>query len=393
MTELRRLLIIVRLLAKNFVRRLMGGNRAPDHTEAFSKAVRDFKAVMPVDAAKTISTFDISGTQAPWLDTGIDLAPGDEVSLFSVGRGYMSEALNIWVPSQMQLWHRIGEDGPVARGARATNTFSASKADRLYLAGLFPNAWKDESGGLVEPDSVYEKSVGGVSACLVHWASDAHEALEKIAQQGHTFAVDEIDRMAHEIGTPDGWSYLWEIGKGEIYDQRDSENGPAMRCRTRDDAGILQKNVDCPLTPTTRLKWKWKVDALPSRLAEDTVPTHDYLSIAVEFENGRDLSYFWSSTLPEEMSFHCPLPNWTHRETHFVIRSGRDDFGEWISEDRNIYEDYEKAIGDPPARIVRVWFISVSIFQKGSGDCEYAEIVIENGADKLRVLEAPGVVA
>ena len=74
-------------------------------------------------------------------------------------------------------------------------------------------------------------------------------------------------------------AYLWELGKGEIYDQRDGEHGPSMRCRTREDVGILQKNVDCALTPDTRLKWKWKVDVLPSRLAEDTVPTHDYLSL------------------------------------------------------------------------------------------------------------------
>jgi hypothetical protein len=43
-------------------------------------------------------------------------------------------------------------------------------------------------------------------------------------------------------------------------------------------------------------------------VAEDTLPTHDYLSVAVEFENGQDLSYFWSAALPPESNFRCPIP-------------------------------------------------------------------------------------
>ena len=152
MTELRRLLIIVRLLVKNFARRLMGRNRAPDHLDAFSNAVSAFKAAMPADAAAAIITFDIPGTRAPWLDTGIDLAPGDEVSLFSVGRGYMSEALDIWVPSQMQLWHRIGEAGEVARGARPTNTIARRvKADDSFWRAFFPMPGRTNKAVLLSP--------------------------------------------------------------------------------------------------------------------------------------------------------------------------------------------------------------------------------------------------
>jgi hypothetical protein len=105
------------------------------------------------------------------------------------------------------------------------------------------------------------------------------------------------------------------------------------------------------------------------------LPTHDYLSIAVEFDNGQDITYYWSAELPVGTSYRCPIPTWTARETHMVVRSGRQGLGQWFSEERDVYKDYAEAIGGPmPARIVRVWLIAVSLFQGREGKCQYADI-------------------
>jgi hypothetical protein len=37
-------------------------------------------------------------------------------------------------------------------------------------------------------------------------------------------------------------------------------------------------------------------------------------------------------------------------------------------------EDYRRAVGHPPARIVRVWLIAVSLFQRHSGESQFADI-------------------
>jgi hypothetical protein len=52
-----------------------------------------------------------------------------------------------------------------------------------------------------------------------------------------------------------------------------------------------------------------------------------YLSIAVEFENGQDLTYYWSAALPEETAYRCPLPWWDRHETHIAMRSGSAGLG------------------------------------------------------------------
>ena len=41
--------------------------------------------------------------------------------------------------------------------------------------------------------------------------------------------------------------------------------------------------------------------------------------------------------------------------------------------------DVAARMGPPPARIVRVWLIAVSLFQRREGRCTYADIELENG--------------
>jgi hypothetical protein len=57
-----------------------------------------------------------------------------------------------------------------------------------------------------------------------------------------------------------------------------------------------------------------------------------------------------------------------------VGRSGTERLKEWVNEDRNICDDYSRAIGTPPAAIVAVWLIGVSIFAHTFGYCEYSAI-------------------
>jgi len=397
--ELRRALMLLGLLVKNFLRRLAGRGapERPTHGE-FSRVIAELAARAPAEAIAAIETFDIPATRPPWLDTGIDLGPEDQVSLFAVGGVTLSRMLDIRFAAKNQLWYRVGEEGEIAKATGASHTFHADKPGRLYICGLFVGAWADKQGRLATPRESYAKGDGGISVGVVKWRGDAEAVLGAIAGgaaasgdrlgESARLAARELTHIRERVETPAGWFHFWELGASEIYARRPGDHGSVMCCHTSDNAGILQRDVDCALTPSTRVKWRWKVDTLPSRYAEDTLPTHDYLSIAFEFENGRDLSYYWSSKLPAGRSYHCPMPGWENRETHFVVRSGSSELGRWFSEERNLYDDYAAAIGEPPSRIVRVWFIAVSAFQRGEGQCEYAAVSIEDGGRRIAVLDS-----
>ena len=133
------------------------------------------------------------------------------------------------------------------------------------------------------------------------------------------------------------------------------------------------------------LRWSWKIESLPSENAEDLLFNHDYMSIAVEFDNGQDITYHWSSELPIETIYRCPIPMWNKRETHIVIHSGKNGLGQWINEERNIYEDYKRAVGTPPQNIVRVWLIALNIFRRKEGKCDFANIKLVNSTDTIKI--------
>ncbi len=192
---------------------------------------------------------------------------------------------------------------------------------------------------------------------------------------------------------PAGWSYLAELapyGPADIFHvvSPASGDGPKtqMRAETRHNVGILVREVDAPLTPATALSWRWNVERLPAKAAETTAATHDYLSIAVKFENGQDLTYMWSAALPPETGFHCPLPTWKDRETHVVVRSGGQDLGKWLAERRPVLADYARYIGGkPPGRIVQVWLIANSLIEQTDGAASFGDIAIDPGASAAPV--------
>jgi len=121
-------------------------------------------------------------------------------------------------------------------------------------------------------------------------------------------------------------------------------------------------------------------------MREDSVPSHDYLSLAVEFENGLDLTYYWSKELPVGTAFWRPLPNWKQREFHVVIRSSAEGLGAWHAEHRNLHTDALRHFGAHPGAVVRVGRIAVSVFKRQPGRLSIAEIQLHGGGEQLTVL-------
>jgi hypothetical protein len=336
---------------------------------------------------------DLPSDCVPWLDTGLELAADENLTAFAAGHTQL-KGTELSFGADFQLWYRIGEAGSIFRGTRYSHSFTAQAPGRLYLASYFPGEWASRKGELATPPEVYQQVSGTLSVLLIRWRCPPLEGLQKLLGSGDVEGrvAGEIDRLLNPVPTPPGWEYLWFLGPAEIYrpcSEPDREH--AICCHSHNDVGLLQKNLTLPLQPQTRLRWAWRMDQLPSKVREDTFPTHDYLSIAVEFDNGQDITYFWSSELPVGQGFRCPIPTWTARETHVVIRSGSERLGEWLEEERDVYRDYREYIGgELPGRIVKVWLIAVSFFQGLEGKCRYADIAFVTGDGSLVPVDSAG---
>ncbi|MFY7837509.1 MAG: DUF3047 domain-containing protein [Novosphingobium sp.] len=291
--------------------------------------------------------FRLDGSEADWTGSGHYVQPGDRFRVVATGHQWLAKPLGLVIEPRSTVYMRIGTS-PIRKLIANDATYEAWAAGELSFLTKGLSEFADERGTLLPG---------------------------KRPRQGPGIGlrVAATPKVPSDTGQPQGWRYLWRIGDGRIYTGDPDE----IAVSTHGDVGILQRDVDLPLTNRTELSWDWLIEQLPSDLPEDLAFTHDYLSIAVEFDNGRDLTYMWSAGLPEGHVFRCPLGWWCDRETHWTLRSGPAGLGEWHSESRNISADYAQALGQPlPARVVRVWLIANSVFQRGYGAAKFARISV-----------------
>ena len=327
--------------------------------------------------------------QTPWRPSGLRVEAGQHYSVFARGRIDWSRRLpGLHGGPRFHLWARVSPGGRIVNLRQDTDSFIADCAGELEF-GIYMGMWKNAFGELASDPAIYARLSGELTLQVVLWQHSALAGLRALAVAAPAvpaFAA-ELAHLEHPAPPPAGWDYLVEAGQAEMYrPTRTPDGAPAIHLCGADDQGILVREVDFPLSPSTRLDWRWRVDTHPSTVAEDTPYTHDYLSVAAEFEDGRDLTWIWSSSLPVGHHFACPIKAWSARETHWVARSGTQNFGRWVSESRAVHADVAAAIGPPPARIVRIWLIVVATFQHGRFDAQVADICLHDGERRLAVL-------
>jgi Protein of unknown function (DUF3047) len=332
---------------------------------------------------------ELEGSVPPWLDTGLKVNAGDRVTTMLCGRVFLVEAAGLWIDPSQQVWSRVGGRGPIRRGSRSSNTFTCDHDGNVEVGNAIPAEWTDPDGSITLDHPSYSRLTGGTTIALIRWAPGVDPAvgLRDLAARGDVdgLILGEVERLESAAGAPPpGWEHLWYLGPSEVF----SLAQDSITCTAKNSFAIICHDAGVPLTPDTTLSWEWKVDELPSAVPENTLATHDYLSIAVEFDDGLDLTYQWSAALKPETAYRCPLPHWSERETHLVVRSGTADLGRWLREERRVYTDRSAAIGGAsPGRIARVWLIAVSHMQHRQGRCAYRNIRLSAGKSSQPIIQ------
>lgn len=363
------------------------------HTEAACGLDERLAAYTTRRAARTsivdCARLHLAARQPPWQSTGLRVRAGQSYSVFAAGRVYWAaSAPDLYGGPRFHLWLRVNPGGRIRNLRADTDTFVADVDGELEI-GLYMGVWRDAGGALATDPALYARLDGGIDAFVIVWHDDPVVALAALAGQAgpdSAFAA-ELAHLRTRPALPSGWQPLLETGETHAFTAiRRADDSPGIRIHGDDEQGILCRACEFPLSATTRLTWSWKLDVLPSTRREDRARCHDYISLAAEFDDGRDLTWFWSSSLAPGHHFSCPVQGWTARETHFVVRTGTHGLGHWQQETRRVWDDVTVALGKPPARIVRIWLIAVASFQHGPLRAEFGAIELADGARRTRVL-------
>jgi len=149
---------------------------------------------------------------------------------------------------------------------------------------------------------------------------------------------------------PDGWQVKVNYGKPEIATVTEGRSN-YLDLKSHASSYGLEREVDVDPHQAPFLNWKWQVREVPKGGDFRHSRSDDQAAqILVAFTDKRVLSYIWDSTAPPgimESASSIPL-------VHIyavVCRSGTANLNQWLTENRNLAGDYEKAYGRPAPHV------------------------------------------
>jgi hypothetical protein len=188
-----------------------------------------------------------------------------------------------------------------------------------------------------------------------------------------------IADFASSVGTPGvpaGWQLKEKSGKADFSVVKDGDIA-AGRFRSADSSFSLQKEVKVDLKQFPWLTWKWKVTKLPEGGDFRKSKTDDQAAqIFVAFSKTKAIVYIWDTTAPAGlMESTSPVPFMTVKVV--VQRSGPAELGKWITETRNVYDDYKTLYGSEPPAVSGIRLQTNSQHTGTSGESYFADVMFK----------------
>lgn len=188
--------------------------------------------------------------------------------------------------------------------------------------------------------------------------------------QPASIAVEDWSKI--EVGThgvPPGWQGLkWGSPKYDFTIIADG-SGRALQLNSDNDSSTISKEVKIDVKQYPILEWRWKVVTLPPQGDARKAATDDEAAqLYVTFPRfptavrSRTIGYVWDSTTPAGAIFASSKVSTV---TFVVVRSGSADLGRWVSETRNVLEDYKRIYHEAPGENVEA--VSLSCNSQNTG--------------------------
>jgi hypothetical protein len=168
------------------------------------------------------------------------------------------------------------------------------------------------------------------------------------------FLVEDWKQKLGSAGIPAGWQgQNWGSPKYD-FKVEESDDRAALHMKSANDGSTVTRDVKgkINLKDTPVLEWSWKVIVLPKNANSCKKATDDQAAQVFivwprfpEAVRSRIIGYVWDSTQP--VGTICKSEK-TGTVTYIVVRSGTSELGKWVTERRNVVEDFTRIYGEAP---------------------------------------------
>lgn len=178
---------------------------------------------------------------------------------------------------------------------------------------------------------------------------------------GVAAAADQVlieDWKAYKVGAaglPGNWKpQNWGTPNYQNITVADDGGHRALHMKSVNDSSTINREIKgkVDLKKTPILEWEWKALVLPKGANSCNKDTDDQAGQVFllwprfpEAVRSRIIGYVWDSTQP--VGTICKSEK-TGMVTYIVVRSGPADLNHWITEQRNVVEDFRKVYGEAP---------------------------------------------
>lgn len=177
-------------------------------------------------------------------------------------------------------------------------------------------------------------------------------------------------------GLPKGWQILrfQNVAKATDYSVEADEGGTALKAVSQASASGIYTEVDLDASEFPLIAWDWKVsnliekgdattkngDDFPARIIVafhyDPAQASAFKRVKYElvrliygrYPPGSALLYVWDNRLPVGTMLDNANASWAKM---VILESGSSKVAQWVSERRNVSEDYARAFGSNPPRL------------------------------------------
>jgi hypothetical protein len=183
------------------------------------------------------------------------------------------------------------------------------------------------------------------------------------AQTSPFVVEDWLDQPPGRTGIPQGWSgHGWGSPKYDFAVVAESPER-VLRLRSHGDNSTISKEIRIDVKEFPLLTWRWKVVTLPAggdcrRKAADDEAAQIYVTFP-RFPTSlrsRIIGYVWDTQAPVGTVVRSES---SALVTYVVLRSGAAEAGRWLTETRNVHDDYTMVYGEAPTQ--KVGAVSVAI--------------------------------
>lgn len=202
---------------------------------------------------------------------------------------------------------------------------------------------------------------------------------------------------------PDGWQPLAfeRISRHTGYSLVDDDGTVVIKAVSEQSASGLTRAVTIDPREYPLIQWRWKVNNVLQKgdvtsKAGDDYPARLYITFAfdpdragylerLEYEAARlilgqdvpyrAISYIWESNSPAGTMI---ANAYTDRVMMFVVESGAGKLQQWVTEKRNVYEDYQQAFAEEPPVISGIAIMTDTDNTGESAIAWYGDIVFMN---------------